>query len=292
MLRANLIPKNPITRFAPSVTGWLHIGHVAHAVWVWGVARTYGAKIILRLDDHDRSRYRPEYDEAILRDLEWLGLEPDDAHLSPYRQRENDPYAVALKRLDSGYPVYACDCTRASIAKMSGPGEQARYGGRCRNRELARGPGRGLRIVVEPGIERFTDIRLGERHQDAADMGDPLLLDRNGNWTYHFSVVVDDLKQGVNLVIRGEDLLFSTGRQLRLARMLERESSPAFLHHPLVMADNAKKLSKRDGALGLRELRADGASAEDVLGLAAQLAGLADSPAPLPAAELGGLFER
>ena len=290
-LKQNLIPKNPVTRFAPSVTGWLHLGHVAHAAFVWGAARVCGARVVLRLDDHDRGRFRPEYETSILKDLEWLKLEPDDHRDPLYRQNEHGEYAAELTRLSSHYRIYACECTRAMIGKSSRRTASPRgYSGRCRERGLARGPGRGVRVVVEPGVEKFTDVLLGELQQDATRDGDPLLLDRTGGWTYHFSVVVDDIRQGVNLVIRGEDLLDSTGRQIRLARMLGRSTPPVYLHHPLMQDEHGNKLSKRDGALGVRELRANGMTPEELLGLAVHRLGLTAAPAPLAADELEGLF--
>ena len=162
--------------------------------------------------------------------------------------------------------------------------------GRCRNRGLIREPGRGVRVLVEPGIEEFTDLLLGERRQDAAKQGDPLLLDRTGAWTYHFAVVVDDYRQGVNLVIRGEDLLSSTARQICLASMLGRETPMSFMHHPLVLDEDGRKLSKRDGALGVREMREAGMTPEEMLGLAAHRVGLLDAAAPLPVSDLSNLF--
>jgi len=290
-LNQNLIPENPVTRFAPSVTGWLHLGHVAHAAFVWGVARACGARVVLRLDDHDRGRFRPEYETSILDDLEWLKFEPDERYGSRYAQGEyGDRYAAEMTRLSSRYRTYACECTRAMIARYSPQaGSTGEYSGRCRDRGLACGPGRGVRVVVEPGVENFTDVLRGELQQDAA-RGDPLLVDRAGNWTYLMSVVGDDLHEGVNLVIRGEDLLDSTGRQIRLARMVGRKAPPVFLHHQLIKDDPGNKLSKREGALGVRELRARGTSPEELLGLAVHSVGLTDEPKPLAADELAGLF--
>ena len=125
--------------------------------------------------------------------------------------------------------------------------------------------GVGWRLRIEPGVETFEDARLGPQEQDpSAQCGDLLLRDRAGNWTYQFAVTVDDWQQGVDLVIRGMDLLPSTGRQIRLARLLGREHMPVFFHHPLIMKSPDQKLSKSDGDTGIRELRARGWSAEQV----------------------------
>ncbi len=129
---------------------------------------------------------------------------------------------------------------------------------------------------IDPGVERFDDLRLGPQVQDpAAQGGDLLIRDRRGNWTYQFAVTVDDWQQSIDLVVRGTDLLDSTGRQIRLARMLGRETPPQFLHHPLIMKSATQKLSKSDGDTGVAELRRRGWSREDVLraALAARGAG-------------------
>jgi glutamyl-tRNA synthetase/glutamyl-Q tRNA(Asp) synthetase len=133
------------------------------------------------------------------------------------------------------------------------------YPGTCRNRGLADGPGCGLRIRLAPSVERFVDLALGPQEQRPSEQcGDLLARDRDGNWTYQFAATVDDYVQGVTLVIRGVDLLASTGRQIQLARLLGRDDPPAFLHHALIMKSPQQKLSKSDGDTGIRELRAKG----------------------------------
>ncbi len=129
--------------------------------------------------------------------------------------------------------------------------------------------------MLDPAVERFDDLRLGPQEQRPSEQcGDLLVRDRHGNWTYQFAVVVDDWLQNVNLVIRGEDLLDSTGRQIKLARLLGRERPPAFLHHELLMKTATQKLSKSDGDTGVRDLRAKGWTAEAVIDRATQLASL------------------
>jgi glutamyl/glutaminyl-tRNA synthetase len=141
-----------------------------------------------------------------------------------------------------------------------------RYPGTCRERGLADAPGRGLRVRLEPSVERFVDLRLGPQEQrPSAQCGDLLARDRDGNWTYQFAATVDDHVQEVNLVIRGVDLLASTGRQIQLARLLGRAEPPAFLHHPLIMKSPEQKLSKSDGDTGICELRAKGWSPQQVI---------------------------
>jgi glutamyl-Q tRNA(Asp) synthetase len=293
------LPSAPLTRFAPSPTGYLHLGHVANAVYVWGMAQACRGKVLLRFEDHDRGRCRPEYETAILEDLEWLGLEPDlglpgefRSGSSPYRQSDNQArYDAALRQLATKFEVYGCECSRRDFAGESDvPDQETRYPGRCRGRNLPLA-GRGIRLVVEPGSEQFTDLLLGEQRQNPQEQcGDVLLRDRVGNWTYQFAVTVDDLEQHVDLVIRGQDLLTSTGRQIRLGRMLGRTAAPAFMHHPLIRHGSGAKLSKSNRDTGVRDLRAAGTRPGMVLGLAAHLTGLIETPRELPASQLGFLF--
>jgi glutamyl-tRNA synthetase/glutamyl-Q tRNA(Asp) synthetase len=284
------VPANPITRFAPSITGWLHLGHLAHAVFVWGIARAVGAEVIVRLEDHDTGRFRPEYEAAILDDLAWLGLFDEAGRPRVYRQSDDwGVYEAAVGRLRD---AYACDCSRKDLTAANDGARELPYGGRCRGRDLALGPGKRLRVPLGPGPEAFSDLLLGHQRQIPAEQcGDLMVRGANGDWAYHLAVVVDDDRQGVNLVIRGEDLLSSTGRQIRLGTLLGRATPPVFAHHPLVLDDGGAKLSKRDGALGIRNLRMEGQSAEQLLGLAAARVGLMDRPEALSPSELGGLFE-
>jgi glutamyl/glutaminyl-tRNA synthetase len=144
-----------------------------------------------------------------------------------------------------------------------------RYPGTCADRNLPEAPGLSLRIRLEPAVERFDDLRLGPQTQHPWEQcGDLLARDRHGNWTYQFAATVDDLAQGVNVVVRGEDLLDSTGRQIQLARLLGRAQPPRFLHHALLMKSPTQKLSKSDGDTGVRDLRSRGLTPEQVKNLA------------------------
>ncbi len=264
----------PRTRFAPAPTGYLHLGHVVNAIYVWGYARARGAMVLLRIEDHDRQRCRPEFEQALLEDLAWLGFAPDEG---PVRQSERGAlYQAQADRLAGRGLVYVCDCSRRDISREAGDasGLEQRYPGTCRDRNLDDAPSRSLRVRMEPGLERFEDLRLGPQEQDPAlQCGDLLIRDRLGNWTYQFAVAVDDWLQEIDLVIRGEDLLSSTGRQIRLARLLGRQEPPRYLHHPLIFKPSGEKLSKADRDTGIRDLRAAGATPEQVLGRAAGLAG-------------------
>ena len=256
-----------------------------NAIYTWGIARALGGRVILRLEDHDRIRSRSPYEDAILDDLDWLGFEADEGRRPVARQSDSpEIYRDSLDELRRAHRVYACDCSRTDIG-----GE--RYAGRCRARGLRDIPGRGVRIRFEAETVHCLDLLAGPIVQTPAEQcGDLLLRDRDGNWTYQFAVTVDDLRQGVTLVIRGADLQSSTGRQVLLARMLGRPNPPCFLHHPLIMGPHGGKLSKSAGDTGVRELRAQGFGPEDVIGRAAAAIGLIEAPRRIPAFEVPSLF--
>jgi glutamyl/glutaminyl-tRNA synthetase len=173
--------------------------------------------------------------------------------------------------------VYACECSRR-VAAQAAPGSptefsELRYLGVCRHKQLPLIDGYGWRLRIDPGVEEFVDERLGKQRQDPEQQcGDVLLRDRHGNWTYQFAVTVDDWLQHVDYVIRGVDLLSSTGRQIRIARLLGRAQPPTFLHHPLIMKTPEQKLSKSDGDTGVRDLRVRGWSPNDVIAEASRMA--------------------
>ncbi len=270
------------TRFAPAPTGWLHLGHVLNAEYVWDKAREYGGQVLLRIEDHDRERSRPECEAGILEDLDWLGYRADIFPTDAFRAgrcdgRQSDRghvYRDAFEILRHKGLVYACDCTRRSLleATAARPGvdtSELYYRGHCRDRNLPLTAGYGWRVCMEPGVESFEDVRLGTQRQDPSEQcGDVLLRDRHGNWTYQFAVTVDDWRQQIDFVIRGVDLLASTGRQIRMARLLGRAEPPAFLHHPLIMKRADQKLSKSDDDTGVRDLRERGWSPAEVIAAA------------------------
>ena len=261
----------PVTRFAPAPTGWLHVGHAVNALHVWGIARERGGHVILRIEDHDGTRCREEYVDGILEDLDWLGFVPGSVAPRQSSRERGDRYESALEQLRADGLAYACDCSRRDIA-MDVPdqfGEETRYPGRCRTRGLLPAATLARRVRMEAGVESFIDERLGPQTDSPADQcGDFLIRDRLGNWTYQFAVTVDDFDQGVDLVIRGEDLLSSTARQIRLGRLLGRLTPPAFHHHCLVRNPDGSKLSKSAGDTSIRELRQSGKTAEEILLLA------------------------
>ncbi len=262
----------PLTRFAPAPTGFLHLGHVANAIRVWGLARSVGGRVLLRIEDHDRQRSRPEFEAALLEDLAWLGFVAD---LGPVRQSDDPgPYRAATDRLRAADLVYGCDCARSTFRAWTerhghpwtGPG----CPGDCRGRDL---DGPVLRVALGGGDESWPDGSLGPLSGPVAAGGDLAIRDRHANWTYGLCVVVDDLRQGIDLVIRGQDLLAATPDQIRLGRLLGRPDPPSFHHHELIRRPDGSKLSKSSGDTGVRELRAAGWTAGRVIEAAAAASG-------------------
>lgn len=265
-----------LTRFAPAPTGYLHLGHVANAIRVWGDARTRGGRVLLRIEDHDRERCRPEYEAAILEDLAWLGFAPDGPLV---RQSErHDIYLGIAEDLTRQGLVYACTCTRRGVRDLASPpvpispSPHLPYPGTCRNMGHALTDGVGWRVRLPGDVIHFEDRWCGPQVQVPAEQcGDLLIRDRLGNWTYQFVATVDDYLQGITDVIRGRDLLESTGRQILLGRMIGRVTPATFAHHALIMKSETQKLSKSDGDTGIRDLRAAGWTREQVLAMAASV---------------------
>lgn len=290
------LPPSWRTRFAPAPTGYLHLGHAVNAVWVWGLARAFGGRVVLRVEDHDRIRSRPEYEAALLEELDWLGLEPDE--VAPPQRQRGERYAAVLSALEERGLAYPCVCTRKQIRararQLDRPDDgEVWYPGTCRTRRLDPASTAIRRVRLERREVAFRDRLSGAHRQVPAEQcGDLVLRDRDGNWSYHFAVVVDDMDQGIDVVIRGEDLLDSTGRQVQLAGILGRRRPPVFLHHPLVLRPDGSKLSKSNRDTGLRELRQAGWSAGRVLGEAARLGGLAEEASVLSVADLAEVVER
>ncbi len=301
------------TRFAPAPTGYLHLGHVVNAIHVWGIARAFGGEVLLRIEDHDRTRCREEYEDALLDDLDWLGFVPDIGSTEsfraarrggvhapqprephPQRQSDNDArYAAALASLTERGLTYVCACTRRDIARHvpHAPGEEPRYPGTCRDARHADTESLARRVRLAEGVVVFDDGRRGAMQQSPAEQcGDVLVHDRHGQWTYQFAVVVDDMAHDIDVVIRGEDLLTSTGRQLRLAALLRRERPLSWWHHPLLVHPDGRKLSKANRDTSIQERRAAGAHAAVLLGEAAFLSGLLPAARDLTIDELPTLF--
>ncbi len=262
-----------VTRFAPSLTGYLHLGHAYHMERVWREARARGGLVVCRMEDHDLSRNRPEFEPAILADMEWLGFVPDigirPGHAprpSPYRQSDcAERYGEFLRVLERKGLVYGCECSRKQVLERGGgSGGELCYDGACAEKGLPL-EGNTVRFRVPAGAVAFQDLELGRCVQEPArQCGDFSLRDRNGQWTYQFCCVCDDIRHGVNLVVRGRDILPSTGRQILLFQALE-HAPPTYLHHALLLDAGGRKLSKRQRSGSIAALREAGLAPERVL---------------------------
>jgi glutamyl-tRNA synthetase len=277
-------------RFAPSPTGDLHLGGARTALAAWLAARAAGGQYVLRVEDLDRPRTLAGAEARILDDLAWLGLGWDEG---PFRQSERlDRYEAAVERLLASGRAFRCWCSRAEVARAAtaphGPGDDGpRYPGTCRERREGP-PGRApsIRLRVEPGEVAFVDGVHGPQRQDvAAAVGDFVIRRADGVHAYQLAVVVDDAAMAISDVVRGDDLLGSTARQLLLYRALEL-AEPRFAHVPLVLGPDGARLSKRHGAIGVRALRDRGASPERVVTLLAATLGLCPPDANLAAQQL------
>ncbi len=281
------------TRFAPSPTGQLHLGHVAAMIHVWGLAARHRAAVHVRIEDHDGQRCRPGFTAELREVLNWFGFTPVNGGKWSQQSEHDDRFQEALAALREQNLVYACRCSRkdAQTQPDAAGSTERRYPGNCRELNFPDGPGTALRVRLPGDAIRFYDARHGwQTQQPSVQCGDPVIRDRLGQWTYQFVVVVDDLHDGIDWVIRGDDLLSSTGRQLLLARLLGRTVPLHFFHHPLLVNPDGTKLSKRDATAPIGILREQGLSPAEIVGLAACRSGLAPEPVPLRVDELAGLF--
>jgi glutamyl-tRNA synthetase len=295
-------------RYAPSPTGPLHLGNARTALIAWLHARSAGGAFVLRVEDLDRPRVRAGMEARILDELRWLGLDWDEGPdvggpLGPYRQSLlGGRYDSALDRLREAGAVYPCFCSRAEIAAAARAPHGAaddgpRYPGTCSalstaeiaRRAAVRSP--AWRLRVSDGGIAFDDLLHGRQVFDVrGTTGDFVVMRADGVAAYQLAVVVDDAAMEITDVVRGDDLLPSTARQLLLYRALGLPA-PRFAHVPLVVGEDGERLAKRHGALSLGELRDRGEDPRAVAGRLAALCGLAPAGARLSPAELVAGFD-
>jgi glutamyl-tRNA synthetase len=278
-------------RFAPSPTGAMHLGNVRTALLAWLSARSAGGRMILRIEDLDASRVVPGAEQKLLDDLAWLGLDWDEGPdaggpFAPYRQSERAHlYDEATHRLLESGQAFLCACSRADVARAANAphGEEGpRYPGTCRDRDpaaveaMAAGQGRRPTIRFRGGGRAlaFADGLHGPVDPlGAAGLDDFVIRRADGCAAYQLAVVVDDAAMGVTEVVRGDDLLSSTPRQLALYRALDL-TAPRFSHVPLVLAPGGERLAKRTRPQALADLRENGVAPEAIVGALAASAGL------------------
>ena len=272
-----------VTRFAPSPTGYLHLGHVRSALAGWRAAREAGGRFLLRLEDIDHTRCRPEFAAAIVEDLAWLGFDWD----GPVRRQSEHfaDYRTALARLDAAGLIYPCFCTRrdiqAEILRAGGApqGEMGMpYPGTCRHLGAAERverralvPDYALRLDVAAALARTGPLAWDEdgRRVEAQPMalGDVVLARKEMPTSYHLAVTLDDALQGVSLVTRGADLFAATHIH-RLLQALLGLPTPRYRHHKLLTDAEGRRLAKRDGALTIRAMREAGMTPAAILAAA------------------------
>jgi len=269
-----------VTRFAPSPTGYLHLGHAYSALEAWRTAREADGKFLLRIEDIDRTRCKPEFTDAILEDLAWLGLDWDG---EVRKQSEHfADYEAALDKLDMMGVTYPCFCTRAAIAAeiaRAGGAPQGEegpiYPGTCRDlkteerlRRIASGEGFALRLDVARALARTGPLEWEEEGEgiiraDPELLGDVVLARKDTPTSYHLAVTLDDALQGVTLVTRGADLFTATHIHRLLQALLD-WTTPRYRHHRLLTDASGKRFAKRDKALTLRALRESGKTPAEI----------------------------
>ena len=253
-------PSQVVTRFAPSPTGHLHIGGARTAIFCWLMARHYGGRFVLRIEDTDTERSKREYTDSILASMRWLGLEADGDPV--YQTKRFDLYNEYIERLLADGHAYWCQCSPEEVEAMRekarAAGEKPRYDGRCRHRGLGPGPGRAVRLAAPlSGKVVFEDMVKGMVAFDAAELDDMVLRRADGAPTYNFAVVVDDVTMNISHVIRGDDHVNNTPRQILIYRALGAKL-PVFGHVPMILGPDRQKLSKRHGAKAVIEYEKDG----------------------------------
>lgn len=284
-------------RLAPSPTGGLHLGIARTSLVAWLRARSVGGTLVMRVEDLDGPRVVTGSSAALLRDLAWLGLtwdegEPQGGPHGPYLQSQRSAlYAAAIEKLRAQGLVYPCTCSRREISEVAsaphgdlGP----LYPGTCRAGPAHRDRPAALRLRTSGAPPGFVDGLYGPYTQAVLD--DFVLQRGDGVYAYQLAVVVDDIAMRVTEVVRGDDLLSSTPRQLALYAALGAEP-PRFMHVPLVLGPDGRRLSKRHGAPPVSEYRAAGVAPERIIGILAHTLGLAAAGEAVSAAELVARFE-
>ena len=246
-----------VTRFPPSPTGYLHIGGARTALFNWLFTRQKGGKFVLRIEDTDKARSSDETTKAIIESMEWLGLDWDEG---PYFQSQRyDIHNVFIERLLSTGQAYHCHCSpdelergrKAAMAK----GLKPKYDGKCRDLGLGPAPGSVVRLKTpKTGITQFNDLVKGRIRFDNEELDDLILRRSDGSPTYHMAVVADDISLGITYVIRGDDHVNNTPRQILIYKALG-EPIPQYAHVPMILAPDKTRLSKRHGAVSVLAYR-------------------------------------
>jgi glutamyl-tRNA synthetase len=290
-----------ITRLAPSPTGALHLGNARTFLINWLLARQNGWRIILRIEDLDGPRIKKGADQQAIDDLRWLGIDWDEGPI--YQSPRRALYADAVQRLVSDGKAYACICTRREVdLAASAPHAEdgaSVYPGTCRGRFVriedarnASGRDPAIRFNVGDDIVEFVDEFSGAHRFEMPSLGDFVIEKADRTPAYQLAVVVDDADMGVTDIVRGDDLLDSSPRQLLLYRALNRaDRIPAYTHLPLVIGTDGKRLAKRHGDTRIASYRDAGVPAERLLAMLASWCGIDNNGGEVRAADLVGKFD-
>lgn len=279
LMSLSKLPSRPVSRLAPTPSGFLHLGNAVNFLVTWAIVRSRKGRLHLRIDDMDGIRFRPAVLEDIFTSLDWLGLEwdtgpsgPDDFYQHFSLQKKKEYYRGRLQALDKmRLKTFVCRCSRASIKKVSPNGL---YPGTCRTAGLAFESGRH---AVRLRVDNDTSIQVNNQRIDLAEVfGDFVLWRKDDQPSYHLASLLEDEDGGINFIVRGRDLLFSTAAQIYLAQCFGFSSFPGsrFIHHGLVLGDNGEKLSKSRGAYALKDLKQSGGSPANAVKTAARVLGL------------------
>lgn len=249
------------TRFAPSPTGFLHVGGVRTALFSWLYARHHQGQFILRIEDTDSERSTKESVQAILDGMEWLGLDYDEG---PFYQTDRyDRYQDVVEQLLAEGKAYRCECSKERLDTLREQQMEAkqkpRYDGRCRDKNL---PATDKPHVIRfknplEGTVSFHDAVYGEIHVNNSELDDLIIVRSDGHPTYNFVVVIDDMDMKISQVIRGDDHINNTPRQINLFKALGADV-PQFVHLPMILGEDGKRLSKRHGAVSVLQFREEG----------------------------------
>lgn len=285
------------TRLAPSPTGALHLGNARTFLANWALARQRGWRIVLRIEDLDGPRIKPGADQQAIDILNWLGIDWDEG--PTWQRADLTAYTEALAKLAAQGQVYPCTCTRREIEQAQsaphGDEHELRYPGTCRHRVrpiAAADEAACLRLIVPDESIAFTDELRGQQAFNVQQqVGDFVVATKMGLPAYQLAVVVDDARQGVTEVVRGDDLLGSTARQILIYRALGLERLPRWYHLPLVVGPDGRRLAKRHGDTRIVWYREQGVPPQRIIGLLAYWCGLVPKRTAMSAAEFLAGFD-
>ena len=282
-----------IGRFAPSPTGTLHLGNLRTALASWLSVKSRDGRWLIRIEDVDRARCKPNWAEAQIHDLAALGLTSDEPII--WQSQRDELYRAALNQLARHNVLYRCGCSRKDLAAMASAPHSSEglrpYTGICRANKVSEIVTDALRVELPAGRVTWHDLLLGAQRDDPTELtGDPVLYRRDGCFAYHLAVVVDDAAQGVTEISRGADLREVTATQIRLQERLGC-ARPAYAHLSLVTAPDGTRLGKRDEAIGLAALQARGVSVNEIIGWLGWSLGCLSEPRACHAEELVARFD-